>query len=267
MSAFRTVRASDPRFEKEGLRFVTVKSKHLLGRGDICIFVPKNCTSTNLPIVILLHGVYGSCWSWAMSAGAHLTAARMIQDGQIQPVVLAMPSDGLWGDGSAYVKHSKLDFEKWIAEDVPKAVQECVPETRDTKDIFISGLSMGGFGALRVGAKYHEVFSGISAHSAITGIDQMPIFVEEDLEDYKSDSNTDDKVFDTIRKYRNFLPPLRFDCGTRDILIDHNRQLHNDLEEAQIPHLYEEFEGQHEWSYWENHLKDSLSFFNKILSK
>ena len=44
-----------------------------------------------LPIVTLLHGVYGSHWSWAYQGGAHLTAAELMRQGSICPMVLVMP--------------------------------------------------------------------------------------------------------------------------------------------------------------------------------
>ena len=43
-------------------------------------------------------------------------------------MILAMPSDGLWGDGSAYIPHPKQDFEKWIVDEVPTAVGSAVPQ-------------------------------------------------------------------------------------------------------------------------------------------
>src|SRR5688500_1282736 len=119
MSSFRTVRCSDPRFEQEHLRFVTFKSPALQGRGDFALFIPPGCsTSVTLPMVVLLHGVYGSHWCWAFAGGAHRTALRLIQEKSIRPMVLAMPSDGLWGDGSGYLRLGRLDYEKWIIEDV-----------------------------------------------------------------------------------------------------------------------------------------------------
>ena len=74
-----------------------------------------------LPLVILLHGVYGSAWSWPLNGGAHLTVARLIEAEEIAPVALAMPSDGLWGDGSGYVPHADADYERWIVDEVPAA--------------------------------------------------------------------------------------------------------------------------------------------------
>lgn len=266
MSTFRTIEISDPRFENNHLRFITVKTPHLKGRGDICVFVPPVLKQQqDIPLVILLHGVYGSAWSWAMGTGVHLQALQMITNNEIPQMIIAMPSDGLWGDGSGYLPHNGFDFEKWIAEDIPAALKETIPGVSPSSPLFIGGLSMGGFGALRIGVKYGNLFKGISAHSSITCLEQMKLFVEEDLNQYAQQTKTDEDVFETIKKYRRQLPPLRFDCGTDDLLIKHNRKLHQLLTENGIKHLYQENPGEHGWPYWEKHIGDSLSFFSQII--
>lgn len=68
MSDFFTIEMSDPRFEFEGLRQLTVKSHALGRRADVTVFDPKAGTDA-LPLVILLHGVYGSHWAWTMKGG------------------------------------------------------------------------------------------------------------------------------------------------------------------------------------------------------
>lgn len=263
-SKFKTTEISDPRFESDNLRFITVKTKNLKGRGDICLYVPDAELTPDTPMMILMHGVYGSAWIWSQKAGVHRTAQKMIEAGEIKPMIIAMPSDGLWGDGSAYLPHNGLDFEKWIAEDVIDAVKESIEVVTDKSSIFISGLSMGGYGALRIGAKYPEIFSGISGHSSITDVPQMKIFVEEGLENYKQEEGTNESVFKLMKKNKDKLPPVRFDCGKDDELIEYNRLLHQQMDAAKIPHTYEEFSGKHEWIYWETHVVDTLLFFDKL---
>lgn len=264
MNKFRTIEISNPRFENDFLRYITVKSENLKGRGDICVFVPPGIEDiTTCPLVVLLHGVYGSSWSWALSGGVHISVLEMIRKKLISPVVIAMPSDGLWGDGSAYLPHSNFNFEKWIAEDVPAAVKKCIPAINDQSKIFIGGLSMGGFGAFKIGVKYHHVFSAIAAHSSITNLEQMKLFVEEDLQDYAQEDKTDEDVLATILKYKDHLPAICFDCGLSDSLLDGNRILHQQLLENNILHDYDEYEGSHEWAYWQEHIIDSMLFFSR----
>ena len=267
-SKFTTTELSDPRFESNNLRFITVKTPNLKGRGDICVFVPENCENkTGLPIITLMHGVYGSAWIWAHKAGVHFTAQRLIDEGKLQPIILAMPSDGLWGDGSAYLPHNELNFENWIVKDVPDAVKESIPQANKNSKQCISGLSMGGYGALRLGLKYYNQYTAVSGHSSITAIDQMPLFVEEDVKVYQQKTVAENAVIQIAIDNKENLPPFRFDCGKEDLLIEYNRKLHKELVEANIDHVYEEFEGEHEWSYWKKHIEDTLLFFDGILKK
>ena len=193
---FRTIQKSNPAFESNHLSFITVKTNNLRGRGDICLFVPPLEGLKDVPLVILLHGVYGSAWEWSQKGGVHIAAWEMIQRKELKPMVLAMPSDGLWGDGSGYVPHNGLDFEKWIVEDVPKAVIESVEAISEKSDLYISGLSMGGFGALRLGIKYADKFKAVSAHSSITELGQMSMFVEESLKEYEQKNIQEETVIE-----------------------------------------------------------------------
>jgi putative tributyrin esterase len=257
---FRTFEISEPRFESAGLRHVTVKSASLKGRGDITLWVPSGVTPVGM--VLLLHGVYGSHWAWALKGGAHRTAERLVASGEIPPLVLAMPSDGLWGDGSGYWKHPTQDFERWMVEDVPAAVLRAVPVLSETSPRFISGLSMGGYGALRLACRFPDRFAAASGHSSITRFEQLALFVEEPLDAYGPGEGPRD-VLDVALANRDRLPRLRFDCGTEDLLLEANRELHRGLERAGIAHEYEEFPGGHEWPYWEKHLAETLRFFGR----
>ncbi|MGZ3766817.1 MAG: alpha/beta hydrolase [Mucilaginibacter sp.] len=266
MSKFKTLEISNPQFEANNLRFITVKTPHLKGRGDICVYVPPQVDRTKIvPIVILLHGVYGSAWSWAHSGGVHLKVNELIKQGELPPMILAMPSDGLWGDGSGYLQHNTYDFEKWIAEDVVDALIESIDGADTASPLFISGLSMGGFGALRIGAKYAPKFRAISGLSSITSLPQMKLFVEESLKSYLPLNVIDEDLLATFKYYRHQLPPIRFDCGSSDLLINYNRDLHKKMNREGIPHIYEEHPGGHEWSYWSEHIIASLKFFSEQL--
>lgn len=286
---FRTVEISDPRFEVEGLRFVTVQSPAIGGRADLAVFVPPQARGLeDVPVVILLHGVYGSHWAWAFNGGAHRTAARMIEAKELPPVVLAMPSDGLWRAGSGYVPHvlpqeprrdpgmvmddakapadgtAAPDFERWIVEEVPLAAAAAVPEVSSMSPLCLAGLSMGGFGALRSGGKHPHRYRAVSGHSSATHKEQFRELIGSRLDAW-SDAEEDRSVLAAMLRNRHALPPIRFDCGTEDFLVGENRELHQALEAAGIAHVYEEFPGGHTWPYWEEHLADTFRFFAQAL--
>ena len=263
---FQSSEVSDPRFERDGLRFATVRSPALGRRADVCFWAPPaGAPGAELPLVILLHGASGSAWSWSLRGGAHLTASRMIETEEIGPVALAMPSDGLWGEGSGYVPHADADYERWIVEEVPAAAALCDDRIKPTSPIFIAGLSMGGFGALRLGAKYPDRFRGISAHSAVTTLGRLAEATEQHLDALPNFGLPDGTALHWLEVNAPRLPPLRFDCGTADHLLAGNRALHAALDSREVAHVYEEFAGGHDWIYWRLHFADTLRFFDGVV--
>ena len=263
-SPFRTIELSEPSLTEPGLRFATVKSPALRRRADATFYTPIHVGDKPLPLVLLLHGVYGSHWAWALKGAAHRVLQRLIDSGECAPMMLAMPSDGLWGDGSGYLHHSDADYAKWIVEEVPTLAALVEPRVLGAP-LFIGGLSMGGYGAMRLGARFAQKFAGISTHSSITDFRQMEGFVEESMDSFRLAPSEETAVFDIMLHRRGELPPLRFDCGTEDQLIEYNRVLHHDLQHEGIPHVYEEYPGGHTWEYWTEHVADTFRFFTSVI--
>ncbi len=265
MTGFRTIECSDPALAPDGLCFVTVKSPALGQRVDITLYVPPQAQGrANVPIVMLLHGVYGSHWAWAFKGGAHHTAQRLMDTEALPPLVLAMPSDGLWGDGTGYVPHSTQDFERWVVDEVPAAAQQACAACGPQSPLCIAGLSMGGFAALRLAGKYPQRFAAAAGHSSVTEAAQLDRLLAEPRSGWSS-APADQGVLQALRSSPGPLPPLRFDCGSDDPFIDANRQLHAELQAAGINHTYTENPGGHDWAYWARHLEDSLRFFGQVL--
>lgn len=262
---FRSVELADPAVSAAGLQFVTVKSAALRRRADVTLFVPPAAVGVrDLPLVILLHGVYGSHWAWALKGRAHLTAARLIAQGVLPPVALLMPSDGLSGDGSGYVAQSGLDAERWIIDEVPALARRLVDGCTQGSPLLVAGLSMGGFGALRLAGKYPRRIAAAAALSAITEAAQLTSLMEESMDAWSS-LPADRSVLAALIGASGPLPPLRIDCGLDDGLLDANRALHLALQRARVSHLYAERPGGHDWLYWARTLEDALTFFGDVL--
>ena len=110
-------------YAPKSVTFLSLKSSYLQGRGEVSIYLPESARGlAHLPYVILLHGVYGSHFSWLYQAGAHLVLEKLIAEDKIAPLMLVMPSDGLTGDGSGYLPHLSKDHENWIMQDVIEAI-------------------------------------------------------------------------------------------------------------------------------------------------
>lgn len=249
-----------------GVRLLTLYSPALRHRADVTLFLPPTAADRPLPLLILTHGVYGSHWNWWALGNLPAIAAEMLTAAQIIPFAIAMPSDGLWGDGSAYVTHKRFDAESWIIDDVPACVHGFSPQIQIGK-VFLAGLSMGGFGALRIGAKYASRVAGVSAHSPVTGLADLSQFVQDSPEKDLAAGNRDANLIFWMRRNRSRLPPIRFDCGTEDSLLASNRALHAALLQARIPHDYEEHPGGHDWPYWQKHVRSTLRFVSRLAAE
>lgn len=264
MSRYRNARISEP--VANGVRLATLYSPALKRRADLTLYVPESHEGERLPLLVLMHGVYGSHWNWWVMGKAPEIAREMTEAGEIRPFAIAMPSDGLWKDGSGYVPHQEFDAEAWIAEDVPGFVGEFVPQI-ETGRFYLAGLSMGGFGALRVGMKYAAKVKGVSAHSSVTSVDDLARFVCEPLDEYRASGAENVTILHWARTNRAILPPVRFDCGREDSLLKENRALHAALTEDGIPHSYEEYDGGHTWDYWQAHVRETFRFVSEIEAK
>jgi enterochelin esterase-like enzyme len=261
---FRTFEQSESAIPMGGLIFLTVKSAALGQRADITLWAPSGAAvGPATPIVMLLHGVYGSHWAWALKGGVHITAQRLTNVGAIPPMVICMPSDGLWGDGSGYVSHRARNFEQWIVEEAPAAALMAHGRIGARPPLFVAGLSMGGFAALRFAGKYPDRFAAASAHSAVTRVAQLDTLIVESRCEW-SRAPSDQDVIEALCGATSPLPPLRFDCGRDDALIEANRVLHRQLDGAGIAHHFEEYPGGHDWSYWRKHVERSLLFFGDV---
>lgn len=252
-----TLQLSDPRFEHRHVRHATVRSEALDRRADCTLWIPAGCPES-AHLVILLHGVYASHWAWIGCGGAHLVAESLAADPSLPPFVLAMPSDGLYGHGSGYATTQGGDVERWIIDEVPAIAAVVTPAIDPHAPISIVGLSMGGFGALTLGAWNADRVAAVAGMSSITDFDQMALFVGA-LDAYRI---ADDRrsVLGSMLANRTSLPRIRVDCGSDDLLIAHNRGLHDALTAADIEHSWSEYPGEHEWAYWHRHLPEAIRF-------
>jgi S-formylglutathione hydrolase FrmB len=265
MDTFRTLECSDPAITAEGLTFAAVKSRALGRRADVTLYVPPAARGmTGVPMVMLLHGVYGSHWAWALKGAAHVTAARLIAAGALPPVAVLMPSDGLWGDGSGYVRHGDADPEGWIIEEVPALAREVVPGCDAHSPLLVAGLSMGGFGALRLAGKHAAQIAAAAGISSVIEASQFDALVEDDRRAW-SRGPGDRDVLGALMNTGETLPPLRIDCGLADPYLESNRELHRNLSRLGIAHTYVEGPGSHDWDYWSATLEHTLRFFGAVL--
>ncbi|HEY3417477.1 MAG TPA: alpha/beta hydrolase family protein [Armatimonadota bacterium] len=130
----------------------------------------------------------------------------------------------------------------------------------------IGGLSMGGYGAMKLGLKYPELFGSVAAHSG--ALDITDLLDNSDIPGldiiFGKQLDPSEDCF-ALAARPGPKPALRFDCGVDDHLLEHNRRFHDHLERLGIKHTYKEYPGSHTWDYWDTHVQAALQFHRQHL--
>ena len=106
----------------------------------------------------LLHGYLGNFTDW-------VSGTRIQRWAEERNLAVVMPS----GDNAFYVDRPETGncYGQFIGEELVEMTRRMFPLSRKREDTFIGGLSMGGFGAMRNGLKYHETFGAIISFSGV----------------------------------------------------------------------------------------------------
>ncbi|MGH9514674.1 MAG: alpha/beta hydrolase [Terriglobales bacterium] len=218
------------------------------------------------PVLYLLHGIFGDYKNWDNRTHLEDYAKDM-------GIIIAMPdADDSWYSNSATVPTDK--FEDYIIKDLIPEIDGNFRTIRDRHARAIAGLSMGGYGAVKLGLKYPElfVFSGSlsGAFNATQNLDALrPEFRIKLLEVFSSEGSstrTENDVF-TLLNARHEIPYPYFylACGTSDFFLDTNRAFAQQLSSRNLPYEYHETAGGHTWAYWDGAVKPLLQAVDRAL--
>jgi S-formylglutathione hydrolase FrmB len=176
------------------------------------------------------------------------------------PLIVVMPD----GFRSFYTNsQAGARYGDYIAIETVDFIDRTFPTIARRGKRAIGGLSMGGYGALRLGLSHPERFCSVTSHSgallrAINGRSDS-IFPEHESVFGKKPKGSRHDLLSLARQARP-LPKIRIDCGTEDHLIEDNRKVHEALTRLKVRHEYQEFAGGHTWDYWDLHVRDAIAF-------
>jgi putative tributyrin esterase len=227
---------------------------------------------TAYPVLYLLHGAYGHFSDWLSKTPDKNTVKNLADQYNI---IIVMPE----GETFSFYLDSPVNkgsqFETYITSEVIQKIDKTYRTINDKKGRVISGLSMGGHGALYLSAKHPELFC---AAGSMSGAVDMGTMLNRDSADqvikliqpvFGDQSNNPDlyaqnAVIGMVDKMKTNKLALIIDCGVDDFLIEANRELHRRLVYSKTAHDYTERPGAHTWEYWENSLPYQVLFFSKV---
>ena len=226
-----------------------------------CVIVPDNYKKSKkkFPVVYLLHGYSGNYAAWVKS----------FKEVSQQVDRYGFIAIGVDGNYSSWYFNSPIDptfkYETYIIDELVPFIDKKYKTIASREGRAISGLSMGGHGALYLSLKHQDVFGAAGSMSG--GVDIRPFSEKWDIKN-RLGAITDlpenwekNTVVNLIELNQNNNLKLIIDCGVDDFFIDVNRELHQKMLALKIDHDYIERPGKHNIDYWENSLKSQLLFF------
>ena len=225
------------------------------------VVTPNNYASANeMPVVYLLHGYSGNYGDWVNKAKGF---EKMADDYQM---IIVCPDGGF---GSWYWDSpvdEKFKYETYVSNELVKFIDGKYKTIKDKRGRGITGLSMGGHGALYLAFRHQDVFGAAGTMSG--GVDIRPFPENWDmakrLGSYAERPENWEKF--TVINMTHLLTAkslaLLIDCGTEDFFYKVNQNLHYLLALRNIPHDFISRPGAHNWTYWNNAIKYQLLFMN-----
>lgn len=222
----------------------------------------KTESGRRYPVIYLLHGLTGNFTNWPTKTPLAEYAS------ELDAVIVSVEGENGWytdnlvKDGQAY--------ESYI-------IRELIPEvdkkfrTLSRRDMrSIAGLSMGGYGAIKFGIKYPEMFYIVGSFSGALGAasyddrsrPSLANTIAEIMGPVGSETRKSNDIFFLIRNATpeklKELPFIYFDCGTEDFLFKTNREFADLLLEKKLPHEFRQLPGAHNWQYWNAQVDEFL---------
>lgn len=257
---------------------ISVYSEAMKKNLKAAVTTPSSYSESDkhFPVLYLLHGGSGAFDDWHKK----VTEPGLVnQLADAYNLIIVTPGVG---PASYYFDSPMMDsvqYETYIIKELIPEIDKTYKTLAKKESRAITGLSMGGHGAITLSAKHPELFVAAGSMSGVMNIDTRLWKVPEDFQKLRQsqqkamlgDDLTYESPFSTytavglVDQMKDNGIALIIDIGVDDFLIETNRQMHQLLLENETPHDYTERPGAHTWEYWTNALPYHLLYFTKHL--
>lgn len=255
---------------------IQLESKLMARKMPYRVVLPPNYNNANdtarYAVVYLLHGLTGhySNWTDKTQLGEYGTKHNFI-------IVTPEGNDGWYTDS---VSTPNDRYESYIVKELIPEIDKKYRTIADREHRIMAGLSMGGYGSLKFGLKYPDMFSLIGSFSGALGAagwtEKNAGSIGKSMDsvfgpDEASESRKSNDIFKLMKEMTpekvKALPYIFQSCGTEDFLILNNRDFLAILNEKKVPHEYREHPGIHDWVFWNDQVREFLDLAERRLRK
>src|SRR5438477_6041423 len=263
----------------------SLQSKILKRAVHYCVQVPGNydkAPDTRYPVLYYLHGLGDNEQSFSRSGGWTLIE-DLREHGKIGDFLIVAPEGG----ASFYI--NSADGEQRYSDFFLRAFMPYIEKKYRVQPgrqaRAITGISMGGFGALRFAFAYPELFSAVSAQSPALIVDSpeelnqlgrsrpeaaealAPLIGDPiNISHWKAND-----PFTLLKKNKNALKTtaIYFNCGQSDDFGFETgaAALDKQLTSLGIAHEYHPYSGGHSMTYFLSHLAEVIEFHSSAFAR
>lgn len=240
---------------------VLVNTTNLETPMKVVVVTPEGyAEGEKFPTAYVLHGYSGDYTDWQK----HQPRINDMADRYGMIIVHPDGRDSWYIDSPV---NPKVKMESFFVEDLVPFIDKNYPTKACACQRAITGLSMGGHGAMFLAMRHPDIWKNVGSMSG--GVDVRPFpngwnipdvlgRVEEHPENWEN--------YAAINQISRIKPGdlnINFDCGIDDFFAEVNENLHKALVEAKIPHDYTSRPGAHTWEYWNNSILHHLLYFSE----
>lgn len=254
-----------------------VPSKAMNKAYKAAVVLPQSYSSgkINYPVLYLLHGGGGHFSDWLKLTPDKMLVKNLADEYQM---IVVMPEGETFGWYLDSPFDASNQFETYLTQEVIQKIDQTYRTIKSNKGRAITGLSMGGHGAMYLSTRHPELFGAAGSMSGALDMNYTKFKIneaftkslQERFEKLLGTSDTNHEVFvknsvvNMVEKIKKNALPTIIDCGVDDFLIDVNREMHRRLVYANVAHDFTERPGAHTWDYWQNSLPYHVLFFSKV---
>jgi len=212
------------------------------------------------PVVYLLHGHSGNYSDWVKKVPAIKEYASrwgmiiVCPDGNFDSWYFDSPVDSSWR------------YETYVSKELVRYIDDHYRTLATRQGRAITGLSMGGHGALFLAFRHQDVFGAAGSMSG--GVDIRPFPKNWEIAQRLGSLDSfpqrwaDYSVVNQTKLLKPGSLSIIFDCGSDDFFYKVNNELHEKLLAEKIPHVFTSRPGGHTWDYWSNSIEYQLLYFH-----
>ncbi len=185
----------------------------------------------------------------------------------------------VYGENAFYVNNASPSgqFQTFIGEEMVDYVRRTFGLAMKPEDTYITGISMGGYGAIHTALAYPETFGKVAGQSSALIINQIAHmkegedngvnnyayyrFLFGDLDTIQQSTANPEVLVENILAEGKKMPDIYFCCGTEDFLIEPNRAFDKFLTEKGVPHVFKTSPGGHDGKFWMEYTPKVMEWF------